>query len=1149
MKTSKKLSPGKRSVFNLSTIILLILTSIMLTLAIPTRVESQDEESIYVVRDDKGEATLTISMKNGEITIKYRSKKAGPNVSIRWKTIGLTLTRDPITTRAEAKNYTGHGPVRDAGSSGITYMYFEQAAKKETYEVEGQMHTTLTFSVEQVEAALKDDFTNIKKGTKIYLHGIFCSYERELVNGKDVDTIRKNDIKNWADIMNAEWWTQGTLEGFYKLFNMEISFMPKLEENTLYYLTEDGSFIAPKKNLESKYIDEDVSWTNEASSLIYYNSNYKLIGYYVISKIDKTKTWIDEGFLAGGKTINQIKSGKTKVLLGGMEIYLVYIKNNNNEPPPDIDPHVPLEEEIISDIEKPFVKGEIKADPINVEYFDVRKGVPTTESLYTKVDAPSYLLAYHLEKKVGTETFPVKVRKEYVLSWYEKTETGEIPKTETKLVEEVINIKRAYGYWEIISFDLFSLKTASIFNTAIANGNSAMVADERLLDIPMVNIEHSSKKEEHIFLVEEFAKEITIKKQIIYGDNTKPKVPREDFGPYVNEIMPELKVKNDSLIINGVEVISDDLNDIEGSAVNENYLSHIKEEGERLSLEPILYNDNLIIKAEVKNGNHHSRGDINYTRVMGQNSKYDRDLSYSISNINSLVIHTPVVCNPIYSSDNNEYVQKDDLSPGLNLVLDDNKLANDFTLKISNYGFHSSKKGYKERDYSASLRDESVSYLAKEDGKIRNEVKFPFDVYEYDGNERKTLLKKDTWLILGKEEKEFSLPIWVNEGSYRVLCRTVAVNADLSQLERISEKNANSNLINYVATSEFDVEVTGKLYGLTIYDITDYPMWEEVFRMDSSLELKDNYLSQFHDGTKSLDYEKLGRYNYTVGTKDQHGRKTGRLEKYTFPLINGSHPQYKNQGILKTGYGVRFKLTTTGNMYGADSSIIITPSFFYVDREGKNRQEIDLYYQETIAGINRRLVKVGSALDCVNIKYQRIGSPYTAIAKEELINTANLLEVNYYDLINRREGLFNFSHIKMSSAFRTFPNMDSKYTQNWYGYYYLPSKIYASPKGFALSDYGQKHGISFHEDFWLEDGYIIVNFNIKAIDSEGTEKLSYTNKGNNRGELNRSMWSKEGWVSKKKNSDGIEFEFQEGDFLIYNLSSSIYEDYMMDGLY
>jgi hypothetical protein len=470
-----------------------------------------------------------------------------------------------------------------------------------------------------------------------------------------------------------------------------------------------------------------------------------------------------------------------------------------------------------------------------------------------------------------------------------------------------------------------------------------------------------------------------------------------------------------------------------------------------------------------------------------------------------------------------------------------------------------------------------VSYIASENGKLLNEVKFPFDVYikETGGD---IIIKKNTWVILGRSTVTFYLPMWIQEGIYTVACRTIAVNADMSILDKISEEQINSKLFNYVATDTFQVEVSGRIYGLSIYDLTDYPMWEDVFRVKNSLSLKINNPDKYPDGTTRTSYSKGYSYNYTVGTNDQYGNDTLRKSKFTFPLVNGDHPYYKNIGVLKTGYVARFKLNTIGTMYGSGCTVKIKPTFYYIDADGKNRTAVDIYYEEEIDGKNRSMVKMGSKLDKLNVKKMEAGSKYIGIPEIELKDTASILKKKYSSVIYRKDSIFSFTEINILSTFRTFINKPytnkivkssdyskiqdtgittndlMKQMQSWYACYYLPGIMYAVdpddvPNGWTVYDYAERKGITYKENWWKKDGYIIVNFDIVTIDSEGNERLSYINASNYLHNGNNSMWTMEGAPLNKTDNKGVTFNFKAGDFIIYYVDQSVHDDYNVGGLY
>lgn len=190
-----------------------------------------DSTSISRVYDSKGQEVLTITMKNGEIRIDGQSHAASTNV--RWETIGLTVTKEPIATHATAKNLPGPGSVSDAYGSGKGVIHFRENEKIPSSD--GSTHILVTST--HVQEALGEDFAKIEENTTVYLHCIFATYK--ISNG--IKTIRKNDIRDWKSIMEAESWGASTLNDFTKFFNMPIKFKPAAQPNSLYYVAEDGT--------------------------------------------------------------------------------------------------------------------------------------------------------------------------------------------------------------------------------------------------------------------------------------------------------------------------------------------------------------------------------------------------------------------------------------------------------------------------------------------------------------------------------------------------------------------------------------------------------------------------------------------------------------------------------------------------------------------------------------------------------------------------------------------------------------------------------------------------------------------------------------------------------------------------------------------
>ena len=831
--------------------------------------------------------------------------------------------------------------------------------------------------------------------------------------------------------------------------------------------------------------------------------------------------------------------------------------------------------------------GKLRADKRGGEKFEITEGIPTTESLYGEVRATDYLLGYNFVKKVGLKYYPITVKKDYILKWEAATpeealEEGQEPLqiTETVTVEQVITVPRAYGYWEIKNLDYYNIQSATINNYALPDGSITITPNLSYYEVPSIIYKHSKSESYHIIPPTQASSGIRLPSKTITGGTSKPTIPKEDFTKEAYTMTGNIKVRSDRVVYNQTTVMSDEIRDTEAQDLN---ISPIQQCYTTIN-ENVLYKPNQIIEATKENGDYGTTGKIVYSCKTSDVSSQNNKLSYPLRNLNNVVIHTPILCDPIIKADNNKYVQL--IEPDKNavqLVLDKDPSLSDFTVKISNTGLHSNMPGYYTRDFSKSLRDPNISYIQDINGLLRNELKFPFDVYIDKGNDgditNDEYIKAGSWIVIGRATQRFYLPMWVEEGIYEADFRTIAVNcvgtienSDKSKIY-LTEEEKNTNRYKYVATDKAIFEVSGRMYGLTIYDLTDYPFWEEAFRVPKSSDFKKYRPDEFPNGTNKKNYSKDYYYDYTLGTNDQYGNDTGRDIKYTFPLVNGSHPYYRNQGILKTGYMVRFSLETTGTMYTGGNYISIKPSFYFVDKDGKNRTAVDLYYEESFNGKNNPLVKVGGELDKTNIKKVRTGDINFGIPKAELEQTADILKIRYGNFIWQTEPMYTFAQIRLTEAFRTFvgnnytniiKSLDSyksvkdngiteadmiKRTQRWYGTYYIPNRVHAVKKGYDVYDYSRKYGIDYSEDFWLRDGYIIVNFTIKGMDVNSKARLSYINPDNYKNNGNCSMWVMEGPPLEKQSYKGPKFKFYAGDFIIYYGNKKASDDYSGGAIY
>ena len=843
---------------------------------------------------------------------------------------------------------------------------------------------------------------------------------------------------------------------------------------------------------------------------------------------------------------------------------------------------VPESDSVSLDFTTVVTTGNLKADVRGTERFIAKQGVPTTESLYGDVTAMEYLLGYSFVKRVGIEYYEVEVSKDYILEWNTATPDsagGSKKVTETVTVRQTITVPRAYGYWEIENLECYQIDNAIINNYALPGGSITIYPNYTYYNPPTVGVYHSEDKKYHIIPPDEVENGIKLEAVTITADQgqetRKPAVPMESFSEEAKiaalVLTGKAKVKSDSLTFNGRTVISSEVRETEAPDINLTAIPQC----EASTHDNALYKPGNIIEATKLNGTYPTTGTITYTVLAKVKSHKPDRPQYNIDGLDKVVIHTPVVCIPTIAADNDKFVQLINPTKGcVQLVLDPEPTLSDFTVHISNIGFHTGKQGYFTRDFSKSLRDPINSYIASENGLLRNQVKFPFDVYidseNNNGSTDDDFIKAGTWITIDRSTPRFYLPMTVNEGVYTVNFRSIAVNG--TPFLTNTEIYANTQLINYVATDTLNVEVSGRIYGLTIYDITDYPTWENTFRVPNSLDFKKDS-NKYPIGTSLVAYNSGRSYTYTIGTNNQYGIDTDRNNKYTFPLVNGSHPQYSNQGILKTGYMFRFSLDTIGNMFSDSCKVSIKPNFYFLDKNGKNRVAVDLYYTESINNKTHYLVKVGSGLDQTNIKNVKIGDLYLGIPKGELKQTATLRGIPYRQFSTKYSPMFHFSEIRLNWAFRTYVNNDyllkvksyDSYTdvtangisqgdilermQRWYGQYYIPNEVHVVEKGFDVMDYADKHGVDYYENFWLKEGYIIVNFTIETVGENGSRRLSYINATNYKKNDNCSMWLLEGAATSKSSHKGPMFSFFAGDCIIYYSNKKMSDDYGTGAIY
>lgn len=815
--------------------------------------------------------------------------------------------------------------------------------------------------------------------------------------------------------------------------------------------------------------------------------------------------------------------------------------------------------------------------------FDADAAIPSTEVLNAVVEASPWLLSCSLITTSGSRVYNIMVKQPYVLQY--RGDDGKEEVTQSGLLISTVSVEREFSYTEIASLEYYRLRQAEIINGALPGERVLLEMTE---DIPVCEYAHYTGGGEHVMDPANLVREIVLPTIIqVSQDTTLPPLPVLDSryaAVIADSRIGELRVRNDRLTFGGEFVLSDSWSQKEAPSI----VASAVKKPRAVRLEQ----NDLAIPALRENRSYKSSGSAVYTKMTGYAGSHSDTVTFTL-NANSVNVHTPVYCEGIVSCDNSKYVQSmsDGLAP-LQLVigraegygsLGHENDSCDFVVRVSNEGYHTDARGYGERDYSLNRSGaEGGSYIARENGKLMNQVSFSFDVFIDTGNdmneENDLLLPSNTWHTLGTVQQRFYIPMWVEERTHTADFRTVAVNAAMGMSD--TQQHANSSEACYVAADSKAAQVYGKIYGFTLTDVNSDVEWKDVFRLGPTL--KHNYPLRYEDGTLGGDYHPSKRYCFTAGDRNELGLTTGRQRTFSIPLIAGSNPKYRNLGTLKAGYTWRFKLETTGSRMSYDSSFIsITPSFWWISSDGKDREQVNLYYTERINGQKKALVRVGGTVDALNVKHAVTGSPELAIPDSELIDTAAIRDVTMPSLMSQRGGMYTYGGIVSGNQFKTFSNGSYaalmlerqmvagvrgytrsdllKLKQTYYFEYSLPPDFHALPKSIDLATCVRAAGgIDYKEDFWKKDGYIVVSFDIAAHDHTGARYLSYgataaDNVPGSSGEggitSGCSMWLMEGFSRGRTDYYGNRFVFEPGDVFMVYADKSILDDYEPDFLY
>lgn len=770
----------------------------------------------------------------------------------------------------------------------------------------------------------------------------------------------------------------------------------------------------------------------------------------------------------------------------------------------------------------PNTSGVIKSDTRGNEQFNVLQGIPTSESLYANAFSKEYLFQNTFTQMRGNVTYTVTVKKTYNLTW-EEVSSGppdadgnptevRTPKSDTQVVEKKYTVVRPYSYWQIDNLEVYGLQNATMSNYALPSGSITMTPNG--YTPPSVIAANSDDVNDHVFPAE--CNKVDLGSENLDGGESKPAVPNENWQGEAESEVGKNDVKNDKVTFKGSTIMND-------AKKVENGPTPSTIPDSPMTNQNVFYRSGMIISNSLLNrANTPSSGTMNYNLIKG--IKGGSPKSYPINGINTVTVHTPTV---IYANVSNDsaHNQRTNPDPVRKAVI----LDRPFTIMMPTNGQHLNIQGYGNRDYAKYIN--------------RKQVRFPFDVYHYHymNGTQGTFVPANTWIDIPVSElsSAFYTPVWVDEGSYDVLFRTFAINSPSSGFT--TQENANTNLAHHVATDVIPIDVIGRVFDFRVTDIADYN-WENVFRVSKG------------------NYRHTGNY-YWVQDKGIDGDLRGNTAPYLLPITPGSHPDYKNVSV-KTGYHFKFDLKTKGNMFNQGDGIRITPTFYFVNKDGSNRREVDLYYKNE----NESFVQIGSAQDKER-RYVKLVDRLRNVPENEIAAAADYAFDHYFGvtttiknryiqdyLKNAKDKTYvgQYSWMILPSTLKThigpssIPPSASVDQQRavasihqWYGEYSLPAAVYTVPKGTNLAEVGRMEPLTDKSPVFLKDGYIIVNFNIETIKNQDTSNpfLQYIHAPL------ANQWKIEGYKNNRVDPYGNNFSLLDGDVVFYHGDLSSYDDF------
>lgn len=397
------------------------------------------------------------------------------------------------------------------------------------------------------------------------------------------------------------------------------------------------------------------------------------------------------------------------------------------------------------------------------QLYDVSKAMPGGEKIFFKGSCEKYLYEVELCKKSEYVNIPVRIDKKYIINWVDFDGSK---KSETRTISRWYQVPKNISYTTITDFEIYDLYAVNM-SSKLINSPYLIEFDSENASVVRRQYGVSANHIRSTFYYTNVGQTV-----LSSGNYIKPSIPDEDYSVTAQNLVKEVMVRSDYLAIDGNVILSDAFGVNNGACAKD--ISP-----QRLDL----YKANVPTDMLAENGIY---DDFEMLYIYeGRKGKEHKNL-YN-QNINSVNIHTPIVCN------GKVYGEKS-INQAKNGQVSDLVLGGDININVSYFGNHSDRKGYGARDYGKYLLETYVS--------------FEFPVIK-DGE----LYEAGRWILINNGVDTLKLPESVSQGKYKVSYKAIALNGDKNSM---LGEGANLHIGQCGAYGTYDVNVIGRMYDLTV---------------------------------------------------------------------------------------------------------------------------------------------------------------------------------------------------------------------------------------------------------------------------------------------------------------------------------------------